>query len=94
MNQGKTNSITFLLFIVKLCQHLTAIDKNWRTNTIFMIDNAAYHRAAFTKEKLNALKVPLMYLGPYHFKMAPIEFFFSIIKNHDLNPLKSRISTS
>ena len=31
-----------------------------------------------------------MYLGPYQFKMAPVEHFFAYLKNRDLNPLNTR----
>lgn len=58
-----------------------------------MVDNAGYHRSAYIRDKINLIKVPLMYLGPYHFKMAPIEIFFSFMKSHDLNPLKSKLTT-
>jgi hypothetical protein len=36
------------------------------------------------------VQIPVMFLGPYHFKMAPCEIFFSYIKNRDLNALKTR----
>lgn len=58
-----------------------------------MIDNAGYHRSANVRARLHELKVPLMYLGPYHFRMAPIEIFFSIMKSHDLNPLGSHLGS-
>jgi transposase len=31
-----------------------------------------------------------MFLGPYQYKMAPVELFFAYIKNRDLNTLKTR----
>ena len=34
-----------------------------------------------------------MFLGPYHFKLAPMELMFSFIKNRNLNPLRSRANT-
>jgi hypothetical protein len=37
--------------------------------------------------------VPTLYLGPYHFKLAPVEMFFNFIKNRDLNPLKTKVTT-
>ena len=43
--------------------------------------------------KLAKVKVPLMFMGPYQFKMAPIELFFSYIKSKDLNPLKSNLTS-
>jgi hypothetical protein len=45
------------------------------------------------KAKLEELKVPIMYLGPYHFAMAPAELFFSYIKGKDLNPLHTRVTS-
>jgi transposase len=41
-------------------------------------------------ENIRMINIPIMYLGPYHYKMAPIEIFFAYIKNRDLNPLKTR----
>lgn len=60
---------------------------------MIMLDNAPYHRSIAVKSKLQELRIPLMYLGPYQFKMAPIELFFSYIKSKDLNPLRSKIPT-
>lgn len=94
VNQGKTNATTFIHFMVKLCSHLNSMDRRWRANTVIMLDNAPYHRAAVAREKLKLLKVPLLYLGPYQFKMAPIEIFFSYIKAHDLNPLKTKVPSA
>jgi hypothetical protein len=42
-------------------------------------------------EKISRLKIPILYLGPYHFKLAPIEMFFNYIKNRDINPLNSNV---
>ena len=46
VNKGLTNSDTFLLFIVKLCEHLHTVNKRWRRDTVIMLDNASYHRSA------------------------------------------------
>jgi DDE superfamily endonuclease len=80
VNKGFTNSETFLLFMVKLCEHLHHINQRWRDDTVIMLDNAPYHRSKQIRSKLDLMKVPLMYLGPYQFKMAPAEVFFSFIK--------------
>jgi transposase len=60
---------------------------------VIMFDNAPYHRSIAVRKKLQEMRIPLMYLGPYQFKMAPIELFFSYIKSKDLNPLRSKIPT-
>jgi len=39
-----------------------------------------------------ALKVPVMFLGPYQFDMAPVEMFFSFIKGRDLNPKRLNLN--
>lgn len=48
VNQGKTNCLTFTLYLSKLVDHLELVDRKWRDNTIIMIDNAQYHRGALT----------------------------------------------
>ena len=35
--------------------------------------------------------MPVLYLGPYHFGMAPVEMLFNYIKSRDLNPLGSKV---
>jgi hypothetical protein len=45
INQGKTTSLTFLLFIVKLCKELDSRDRNWRGRSTMLLDNASIHRA-------------------------------------------------
>ena len=64
-NKGKTNSNTFLLFITKVCNYLSSVNLKWRDNTLFMIDNAGYHRSTYTIENLKQLQVPVFFLGPY-----------------------------
>jgi DDE superfamily endonuclease len=94
VNQGKTNSYTLGHFLIKLVEHMNSIDKDWRKETIILLDNAQYHRGVVTTEIFNNLDIPILYLGPYHFKMAPIEMMFSHIKRHSLNPFNIKIRTS
>ena len=82
------------MFLIKLVEHLNKIDRNWKNNSLIMIDNAQYHRGTLTIEFFEKKGIPVLYLGPYHFKMAPIEMFFSYLKTKNLNPLKTKISTS
>jgi hypothetical protein len=39
------------------------------------------------------LKLPIMFLGPYQFNMAPMELMFSYIKQHDLNYMETTVSS-
>ncbi len=81
------------MFLVKLCEALDEEDRSWRLKSVVMIDNAGYHKSAKVKEKIKELKIPLMFLGPYHFRLAPIEIFFSTIKRNDLNPWNSKLTS-
>jgi transposase len=93
INKGKTNAITFLLFIVKLLSSLDQEDSNWRSNSLLLIDNAPYHRSKSVRNFLISNNVPVLFLGPYQFNMAPVEKFFSFIKCRELNVLSTRLNT-
>jgi len=58
-----------------------------------MLDNANYHRGVATQRVMRHLHVPVLYLGPYHFRLAPVEMLFSYIKGRDLNPLGSKVGS-
>ena len=90
VNQGRTRSTTFCLFLAKLVAHLDKESPDWRRSAIVMIDNAPYHRSKETREFITRALVPHMFLGPYQFTMAPVEKFFAFIKARDLNPLMRR----
>ena len=89
VNRGMNNSETILVFILKVIRQLDLTDPEWRSHTVFMLDNAPYHRSATLLDRLKELKLQVMYLGPYQFNMAPVEKLFSILKQRDLNPFKS-----
>ena len=87
INQGKTNSQTFLLFLGKLCQQLDSSQRRWRKDSVFLLDNASFHRSETAQEGYRRMGLPIMFLGPYSFNMAAVEKLFSFVKNRDLNPL-------
>jgi transposase len=93
VNCGITNSETFCLFLVKLVEHLDGQDIRWRERSVIMLDNANYHRSVPTWRVMDELRLPVLYLRPYHFRLAPIEMLFNYVKNHDLNPLHSTLVT-
>ena len=93
VNIGKTNSYTFGFFLTKLTSYLDAQDAQWRKTTVIMVDNANYHRGVPTLHQIESLKLPVLFLGPYHFRMAPVEMLFNYIKSHDLNPLRTRLTS-
>ena len=47
VNHGRTNRYSFLLYIIKLCEHLNRIDSDWRSKSIVIVDNASYHRSEY-----------------------------------------------
>ena len=65
VNVGMTNSHTFGFFLSKLCDHLDSADAHWRDNTVLVLDNANYHRGATTIDMMKALRIPVLFLGPY-----------------------------
>jgi len=66
--------------MLKLIEYLEAENENWRNTTIILMDNAPYHRSKVFSRAMEFLRVPLVYLGPYQFKMAPVELCFAYIK--------------
>jgi transposase len=93
INQGKTTSLTFLLFIVKLCKELDNRDRDWRIRSTLLLDNASIHRAKQSLAAFEQMGLPIMFLAPYSFKMAAVEKLFAVVKNRDLNPLVVRSYT-
>jgi transposase len=90
INQGKTTSETFSLFLAKLCSKLDETDPVWRQHSTIVLDNASVHKSKETRTWFQAYGAPVMYLAPYSFKMAAVEKLFSFVKNRDMNPLTIR----
>ena len=90
INQGKNTTLTFLLFITELSQLLDARDRNWRASSTILLDNASIHRSKEALAAYEALGLPIMFLAPYSFRLAPVEKLFAFVKNRDLNPLVAR----
>jgi transposase len=71
-------------------QELDSQNPNWRESSMLLLDNASFHKSSQAKENYKAMKLPIMFLGPYSFNMAAVEKLFSFVKNRDLNPLATR----
>ena len=69
-----------LMFLSRLSTILTQENKDWRENTVFLFDNAAYHRSKEVREHLCKLGVNSMFTGQYAFESSPIELFFAYFK--------------
>ena len=46
-----------LMFLSRLANLLSQEDKDWRENTVWLLDNAPYHRSREVKEHLSQLGV-------------------------------------
>ena len=86
VNQGYNTTLTLKLFLSKLLPLLQAKYPDWRSRIVIVLDNATYHKSKDMLEFFDNQKIPVMFLGPYQFSLAPVEKFFNIIKSQDLNP--------
>ena len=83
--QANSDSDTMIIFLTELIKTLDQDDRNWRTNTVLMWDNAGYHEATEVLTLLEQQKAPVLYLGPYSYHMAPAEMVFAALKLQCLN---------
>ena len=86
ISDTNTTSETFSLFMLYLAETLDSEEPGWRKTSIILLDNASYHKSAYTLALLEKLELPTMYSGPYSFDIAPCELFFSRLKEGLLNP--------
>ena len=72
--------------MLKLIEKLDSFNLKWKESTILLMDNAAFHRIKVIAELIDKFHLPLMFLGPYSYHMAPVEELFAVMKKKDLNP--------
>ena len=78
--QANSDSDTMVLFLTELIRTLDYEDKSWRENSVLMWDNAGYHESEEVLTLMEEQKVPLLFLGPYSYHMAPCEMVFAALK--------------
>ena len=88
LTQINTDQNVFCVFISKLASKLTNEDRNWRDNTLLLIDGARYQTSKESIEHMRQLGFKVCVSAPYSFSGAAIEFAFSLLKSKDLNPSK------
>ena len=86
MSQANTDSNTFCLFMTWLAAKLTKEDKDWRRNTLLLIDGARYQTCNASVEHMKALGFRVCVSAPYSYATAPVELAFAFLKDRDLNP--------
>ena len=62
--------------------------KNWKKDTVIIMDNAPYHTSGEMFATLQSLNLPILFLGPHSYDAAVCELFFSEFKSVDINPAR------
>ena len=83
--QANSDTDTMVLFLTELIKTLDYEDRNWRTNSVLVWDNAGYHQAGEVLTLLEQQRAPVLFLGPYSYRMAPAEMVFAALKLQYLN---------
>ena len=86
VSQSTVDSEVFKAFMLRLAAILDCEDPDWRNNSIFVVDNASYHRSDDSLEAFRVLNIPVMAAGPYGYDASPCEKLFAHLKVGDLNP--------
>ena len=84
--QVNTDSLVISMYLRELVKQLDKDRPKWRDNTVVLLDNAKWHTAGLVLDTMSELRVPVMFLPPHAYKVAPIEMLFAAIKAKDLNP--------
>ena len=74
------------IFFRQLANKLDRERKNWRDDTIIILDNAPYHTSSTSLKIFEALDLPILFTGPHSYDAAPCELFFAAFKSRDINP--------
>ena len=77
LTQFNTDTEVMLTFLSRLAQVLTKEDKDWRSNTVFLLDGASYHKSDETRRHMIALGLTVLFTAPYSYDASPIELFFA-----------------
>ena len=75
------NSDVFCDFIKLLKYSLSKLKIDLQSQTVFILDNASYHRSAQTVEWLRYYQICVEFLPPYCPTLAPVETLFKYIKS-------------
>ena len=91
LTQVNTDSDVMIAFLNRLVIVLANESKDFRNDTIIVLDGAAYHRSAETRDTFRKLGLKVLITGPYSYDSSPCELLFAYFKQTNLNP--SNIST-
>ena len=74
------------VFFVQLVKKLDEENKQWRKDTVILLDNAKYHRSKEILTLLKELHIPVLFTGPHSYAAVPIELWFAAFKADNINP--------
>ena len=80
-----TNSDVIALFMKNLMNSLDQESPGWQENTVFLFDNATYHKSVETVRFFSRWGLQVIFSGPYSYSAAPTETLFSGLKYGELN---------
>ena len=80
LTQFNTDSDVMLMYLPRLAANLTQEDPDWRQDTYWLLDNAAYHRSLEVRACLKDLGVKVILSGQYAYSAAVCEIFFAYYK--------------
>ena len=86
LTQANTDADVMLLFMRHLIRRLDQESPGWEDDTIFLLDNAAWHTSKVMRKRLARLGLRVIFSGPYSYSVAPVELVFAALKFGDLNP--------
>ena len=78
---GWINSSLFMKFMVELTNFLKRHHGDELEKVLILLDNAPSHRAKTIKDYFKASETSVIFLPPYSPELAPVEKYFSILKN-------------
>ena len=88
LTQCNSNSGVMQIYFMALVKKLDKVRPGWRENTIILLDGASYHNSRPTIQVFERLRIPVMFLAPHSYNVAPCELYFAWFKAEDINPRK------
>ena len=92
LTQANSNSSIMQIYFMALVKKLDKIRPNWREKTVVLLDGASYHNSKPTIQIFEQFKIPVMFLAPHSYNVAPCELYFAWFKKADINPRKLKQS--
>ena len=86
ISQATTDARMFGTFMQRLTAILDFEDPAWRDYTIILLDGASYHIRGEALNAMAALRMPVVFAGPYAYDASPCEKLFAHLKVGDINP--------